>query len=83
MKTKLLKKVRRRFSINRIEIASNFSEDSIYSVYKTPFFEVLDNNEIYTECFQNYPRAYGYLIKCIRSEYGSSKKQFIKRIKIL
>jgi len=76
MKTRLLKKVRKQYSIVRIdELASNASEVHRYCAkeYGLPFYEVQDKDTVFDsfcKCFKTYPESFEYLQKLILSRYS-------------
>jgi len=74
MKTKLLKKIRKRYSI----ILYTEIKDPNSWLYKveTPFYRVIDKDDLAnTKLFYTYEEAYCYLRKLIRLEYYSSIKR--------
>lgn len=76
MKTRLLKKVRKRYSIIRIdEIASNASDVHRYlaSEYGLPFYEVREPESVLCQNdrgFKTYIEAFDYLKKLILKQYS-------------
>jgi len=77
MKTRLLKKVRKEFSITRYDsIATNATEHEKYlkMIWKFPFFEVIQckNGSVLdyrSKYFQTYDEAYAQLIEWIQDKY--------------
>lgn len=76
MKTRLLKKVRKRYYITRVdELASNVGEvyRRIYDQYGLPFYVLSDSEDsfgIYTRFFKTYDNAREKLCEWIISDYG-------------
>jgi hypothetical protein len=87
MKTKLLKKIRKRYSITRIDNVTYKSNDLIYELslqYNTPFFIVEDDeNEYNFNGCQTFEEARNYLYNMIRNQYVHDfKDNRIKKEKV-
>lgn len=82
MKTKLLKKVRKRFAINRIDKIGKadkyYNSHIIKKYYSVPFFEVRDIEGVYFEYFHTKNEALSYLQKIVLKEYSEHGKKSIK-----
>ena len=73
MKTKLLKKIRKRYSITRIDSIAN-NTDYVWKKYSQnigfPLYYVMDDhNDYYNEGFRTYKESYEYLLKLIKNSY--------------
>jgi len=73
MKTKLLKKVRKRFQIVKVtKCGKNDFKYLDVSKLKVPFYVIIDNNAsvfYFREATQNYERAFQELILIVKREY--------------
>ena len=92
MKVKLLKKVRKRYSIERIDFVSDRyivdNPDSMISYYGAqsiyPIYQLIDNVGYDTYTSIDYQTIYNRLLLSIRSSYvrDNTKKNIVKRNKI-
>lgn len=92
MKVKLLKKVRKRYSIERIDFVSKRyivdNPDSMISFYGAqniyPIYQLIDNDGYDTYTSINYQIIYDKLLESIRRSYvkDNTKKNIIKITKI-
>jgi len=92
MKVKLLKKVRKRFIINRIDSLSNSSmriEDRVDVDFAKrngfPFYEVIDKEDGYGfryRVFKSEKEAKGRLMEMIHSNYARDHEKKDKKTKI-
>lgn len=80
MKTKLLKKVRQRYSIDELTKIDKTLVNSTYYGYKLPLYVLHEDNE-YRYSDGNYNKVYEYLIYCIRDRYSHTKKNYRSKIK--
>lgn len=80
MKTKLLKKVRKRFEIMEITKIDS-TEDSVFSEalelgYHLPLFYLDDNqSSLYYYLSESYNSVYEALVNRIRTKYGHTRKK--------
>lgn len=75
MKTKLLKKVRQRYSIHMLTKIDKSLVNSIFYGCKLPLYVLHEDNE-YKYSDGNYNKVYEYLIYCIRDRYSHTKKNY-------
>jgi len=78
MKTKLLKKIRKRYSIERIDSISRDNQmwKDTYSHLKLPFYYFVDNyNDWHNAGFKTYEKAYSNLVDRINIDYSKYAKR--------
>lgn len=80
MKTKLLKKVRERYSIDVLTEIDKSMVNSVYYGCKLPLYVLHEDNE-YRYSDGNYNKVYEYLIYCIRDRYSHTKKNYRSKFK--
>lgn len=80
MKTKLLKKVRERYSIDVLTEIDKTMVNSIYYGYTLPLY-VLHEDGDYRFANSDYNQVYEFLLYCIRDRYSYTKKNYRNKFK--
>lgn len=80
MKTKLLKKVRERYSIDVLTEIDKSMVNSTYYGYTLPLY-VLHEDGDYRFANGDYNKVYEFLLYCIRDRYSHTKKNYRNKFK--